>query len=73
MELIARGEFSIVIAGLAAGTTVNAALAPTAAAYVLILAVLGPLLSKFNPPLPSLARMKQQLNGRRDSEGAITS
>jgi CPA2 family monovalent cation:H+ antiporter-2 len=48
-------------------------LAPTAAAYVLILAVLGPLLSKFNPPLPSLARMKQQLNGRRDSEGAITS
>ena len=73
MALVARGEFSIVIAGLAAGTAVNPALPPTAAAYVLILAVLGPVLAKFNPPLPSLASMKQQLNGRRDSEGAITS
>ena len=61
MELIARGEFSIVIAGLAAGTTVNAALAPTAAAYVLILAVLGPLLAKFNPPIPSLASIRGRL------------
>ncbi len=73
MALVARGEFSIVIAGLAAGTAVNPALPPTAAAYVLILAVLGPVLAKFNPPLPSLASMKQQLNRRRDSEGAITS
>lgn len=49
------------IAGLAAGTTVNAALAPTAAAYVLILAVLGPLLAKFNPPIPSLASIRGRL------------
>ena len=50
--LIARGEFSIVIAGLAVGTNVDAALGPTAAAYVLILAVLGPLLARLNPSLP---------------------
>ncbi len=72
MELIARGEFSIVIAGLAAGTAVDPALAPTAAAYVLILAVIGPLLAKFNPPIPSLAMVKERLNQRRDSEDAVT-
>ena len=72
MELVARGEFSIVIAGLAAGTAVDPALPPTAAAYVLILAVLGPLLAKFNPPIPSLASMKELLNQRRDREGAVT-
>ena len=40
--------------------------------YVLILAVLGPLLAKFNPPIPSLASMKELLNQRRDREGAVT-
>lgn len=40
--LVPRGEFSIIVAGLVA-TTVTAELAPTAAAYVLVLAVLGPL------------------------------
>ncbi|MEZ5380653.1 MAG: cation:proton antiporter [Microthrixaceae bacterium] len=53
MALVARGEFSIVIAGLAAGTVVTEALAPTAAAYVLILAVLGPLLARLNPAPPA--------------------
>ncbi|MBK6969333.1 MAG: cation:proton antiporter [Candidatus Microthrix sp.] len=72
MELVARGEFSIVIAGLAAGTAVDPALPPTAAAYVLILAVLGPLLAKFNPAIPSLASVKELLNQRRDREGAVT-
>jgi CPA2 family monovalent cation:H+ antiporter-2 len=42
--LIARGEFSIVIAGLGA---VEPALEPVAAAYVLFLAIAGPLLSRF--------------------------
>lgn len=40
--LIPRGEFSIIIAGLAAGS-VSPAFAPTVAAYVFVLAVLGPL------------------------------
>lgn len=45
MELIARGEFSIVIAGL--GTGIEPQLGPLAAAYVLFLAVLGPILARF--------------------------
>ena len=48
--LVARGEFSIIIAGLVA-TSVTAELAPTAAAYVLVLAVLGPLAPRLAEPL----------------------
>jgi CPA2 family monovalent cation:H+ antiporter-2 len=42
MALVARGEFSIVIAGL--GTALEPRLGPLAAAYVLFLAVLSPIL-----------------------------
>jgi CPA2 family monovalent cation:H+ antiporter-2 len=42
--LVARGEFSIVIAGL--GAAFEPQLGPLSAAYVLILAVLGPLLAR---------------------------
>jgi K+:H+ antiporter subunit KhtU len=42
--LIARGEFSVVIAGL--GAAVEPALEPVAAAYVLFLAIGGPLFSR---------------------------
>jgi CPA2 family monovalent cation:H+ antiporter-2 len=48
--LVPRGEFSIIIAGLAAGS-VNPAFAPTVAAYVLILAVVGPLMPRLTDPL----------------------
>ena len=44
MALVARGEFSIVIAGLGAG--LEPQLGPLSAAYVLLLAVLGPILSR---------------------------
>jgi CPA2 family monovalent cation:H+ antiporter-2 len=44
MALVARGEFSIVIAGLGAG--IEPKLQPLAAAYVLFLAILGPLLAR---------------------------
>ena len=44
MTLVARGEFSIVIAGLGAG--VEPMLGPLAAAYVLFLAILGPFLAR---------------------------
>jgi CPA2 family monovalent cation:H+ antiporter-2 len=43
--LIARGEFSIVIIGLAGGS--NPVLGPVVTAYVLILAVAGPLLTRW--------------------------
>ena len=44
MALVARGEFSIVIAGLGVG--LEPSLGPLAAAYVLFLAILGPVLAR---------------------------
>ncbi|MFC9352443.1 cation:proton antiporter [Arthrobacter sp. NPDC057013] len=50
--LIARGEFSIVIAGLAVTSgVVTAELAALATAYVLIMAVMGPLAARYVEPL----------------------
>ncbi|GAA4560462.1 cation:proton antiporter [Pseudonocardia xishanensis] len=50
--LIARGEFSIVIAGLAVSyTAVPAELAALATAYVLLMAILGPIAAKFVEPV----------------------
>ena len=50
--LVARGEFSIVLAGL--GAAVEPRLGPLAAAYVLILAVAGPVLARLAGRLPDL-------------------
>ena len=50
--LIARGEFSIVIAGLAVTSgVVEAELAALATAYVLIMAVIGPLAARYIEPV----------------------
>ncbi|GAA0901388.1 cation:proton antiporter [Streptomyces thermoalcalitolerans] len=49
--LVARGEFSIVIAGLAVTAGVNPALGPLATAYVLILVILGPLTARYTEPI----------------------
>lgn len=48
--LVARGEFSIVIAGLGVSAGLGPQLGPLAAAYVLLLAVLGPLLARWVEP-----------------------
>ncbi|NEK85029.1 cation:proton antiporter [Blastococcus saxobsidens] len=48
--LVARGEFSIVIAGLAV-TAGLPAVGPVATGYVLVLAVTGPVLTRFVEPL----------------------
>ncbi|GAA4369258.1 cation:proton antiporter [Paeniglutamicibacter cryotolerans] len=61
--LIARGEFSIVIAGLAvASGAVNEKLAALATAYVLLLAVFGPIATRFVEPLtrPWVARQQRK-------------
>ncbi|WP_460654396.1 cation:proton antiporter [Kribbella endophytica] len=47
--LVARGEFSIVIAGLAVG--VEPRLGPLATAYVLILVILGPIAARYTEPV----------------------
>jgi CPA2 family monovalent cation:H+ antiporter-2 len=51
--LVARGEFSVVIAGLG-GITLEPRLGPLAAAYVLILAVAGPVLTRLAEPIADL-------------------
>ncbi len=53
--LIARGEFSIVIASLGLGSEHGAELSALAAAYVLLTAAAGPLAAKYadNVPLPA--------------------
>jgi CPA2 family monovalent cation:H+ antiporter-2 len=50
--IVARGEFNIVIAGLAAG--VEPRLGPLAATYVLIMAVVGPVIARLGEPTARL-------------------
>jgi monovalent cation:H+ antiporter-2, CPA2 family len=50
--LIARGEFSIVIASLGVGLADGADLGGLAAAYVLLTAIVGPLAAKYSDSLP---------------------
>lgn len=58
--LIARGEFSIVIAGLAvASGAVTDELAALATAYVLLMAILGPVAARLAEPVMSLTRRSQ--------------
>jgi CPA2 family monovalent cation:H+ antiporter-2 len=49
--LVARGEFSVVIAGLGVAAGVQPALGPLAAAFILISALLGPILARVVEPL----------------------
>jgi CPA2 family monovalent cation:H+ antiporter-2 len=66
--LIPRGEFSIVIAGLAVAAGREPTLGPLAATYVLILAVLGPLVARLSEPLRvGLSRPLTALGGRRSA------
>ncbi len=51
--LVARGEFSIVIAGLGVSAGIEPQLGSLSAAYVLFLAILGPILARYIEPLTS--------------------
>lgn len=53
--LVARGEFSIVIAGLAVAAGIPE-LGPVATGYVLLLAVIGPLITRFIEPVAARCR-----------------
>jgi monovalent cation:H+ antiporter-2, CPA2 family len=61
--LVARGEFSIVIAGLAVSAGLQGRLGPLATAYVLALAVLGPLLTRAADPLAAVLRRSGRQRG----------
>ncbi|MFC5066275.1 cation:proton antiporter [Actinomycetospora atypica] len=57
--LVARGEFSIVIAGLAlTSASVDPGLAPLATTYVLLMAVIGPVLARFVVPAHGAVRSR---------------
>ncbi|MFI7011958.1 cation:proton antiporter [Streptomyces sp. NPDC050145] len=62
--LVARGEFSIVIAGLAVASGLEPALGPLATAYVLLLVIIGPLAARFTEPVAG------RLTGRRRKRSA---
>ncbi|GAB2807377.1 cation:proton antiporter [Streptomyces chlorus] len=62
--LVARGEFSIVIAGLAVTAGIEPQLGPLATSYVLILVILGPLTARYTEPIAlRLTRKKAPADG----------
>jgi len=50
--LVARGEFSIIIAGLAVAAGLGE-VGPVATGYVLVLAIVGPMMTRFIEPMSS--------------------
>ncbi|KPM53933.1 potassium transporter [Frankia sp. R43] len=58
--LIARGEFSIVIAGLAVASDVEPRLGPLAASYVLLMAIIGPVAARVVEPLTRAALRRRR-------------
>lgn len=63
LALIARGEMSIVLAGLSATAAAEPDLAPLAVAYVLLLATAGPVLMRFADDLvPHLRRRRRRVS-----------
>jgi monovalent cation:H+ antiporter-2, CPA2 family len=59
--LVPRGEFNIVIAGLVVAAGVEPRLGPLAAAYVLILAVTGPLVARAAEPLARVVMRRSRV------------
>ncbi len=60
LALIARGEFSIIIAGLAVGVAGAGELPALAAAYVLLMAVAGPVAARLADPSGTSARAESR-------------
>ncbi|MEU6859193.1 cation:proton antiporter [Glycomyces sp. NPDC046736] len=70
LVLLPRGEFSIVIAGLGVTAGLNPQLGSVAAAYVLILAALGPIAPRLAGPI--VAKRRRQARAKRLAEAANT-
>jgi CPA2 family monovalent cation:H+ antiporter-2 len=66
LVLTPRGEFSVVIAGLAVGAGIEPRLAPLAATYVLVTIIVGPLLAR----IPDAAWFKSTVRRRREAAEA---
>ncbi|WP_240965151.1 cation:proton antiporter [Streptomyces zingiberis] len=64
--LLARGEFALILAAMAAGAGLDARLSPFIAGYVLVLAVLGPIVAARSDLLErALLGVEKRLPGRR--------
>lgn len=57
--LVSRGEFALILAAMATGAGLDDRLTPFIAGYVLVLAVLGPVLAKQSPLLARALRAVQ--------------
>ncbi|MFH8662326.1 cation:proton antiporter [Streptomyces afghaniensis] len=68
--LVARGEFSIVIAGLAVTAGIEPSLGPLATAYVLILVLVGPLTARYTEPVAT--GLTGRLRRKRSTSGAAS-
>ncbi|MEU0247699.1 cation:proton antiporter [Streptomyces sp. NPDC006235] len=68
--LVARGEFSIVIAGLAVTSGIEPSLGPLATAYVLILVLLGPLTARYTEPMATA--LTGRLRRKRTTSGTAS-
>ncbi len=66
---MARGEFSIVIAGLAVTAGIEPSLGPLATAYVLVLVILGPLTARYTEPLAT--RLTRRLRKPAPTDRAV--
>lgn len=66
--LVARGEFSIVIAGLAVAAGVEKGIGPLATAYVLLMVITGPLAARATEPVAR--RIGQLLSARQAAQPA---
>jgi monovalent cation:H+ antiporter-2, CPA2 family len=69
LVLLPRGEFSIVIAGLGVTAGLDPALGSVAAAYVLILAAIGPLAPRLAGPI--VAKRRKKNRARRLAQAAV--
>jgi len=65
--LVARGEFSIVIAGLAVAARIEPRLGALATAYVLLLVIIGPLAARHTEPFAERLARRPARPGREDA------
>lgn len=67
VALMPRGEFTVIIAGLAVSAGVQPLIAPLAATYMLITVISGPVLAR----ITDTAWFKQQMKNAAKREGAL--
>ena len=68
--LIARGEFSILIAGLGVGAGVEAELGPLAAAYVLLMAIAGSIVTRLADPVAAAVMRRRAAHEAAEASAA---